>query len=347
MLGCALMAGVAALLLIRQPWAAIDAERAASSAGLFQSTAAAGAIADDDAREFAFMSNRDGTWAVYVMRLGDRSLRRLTDGAADDGFASFSAEGGALTFLSNAERAVGEADSLTAYMIDADGSGRRRVANDLPTILSVITNGRLNWDFSVHPAGLTAFVSLRDLNLEIYARLDDGAAADERNLSRSGAIDWFPAISPDGRRIAFASDRDGDQNIYVVNRDGAELRRLTDHPADDLYPVWAADSRQLVFYSERETTLAGGALALYLLDVDAAAPQAHPLQGPVLDLEDATPLAVGIRHAREGAGHLFMANFAGAWDIYFAATADAEPINLTRAERGTAGLADHLFPVWR
>ncbi len=341
------MTGVAALLLIRQPWAAVDAGQATSAASLFQPAPSPDAIAADDAREFAFMSNRDGTWAIYVMRLGDRSLRRLTDGAVDDGFASFSAEGGALTFLSNAERAAGAADSLTAYMVDADGSGRRRVANDLPTIFSVIANGRLNWDFSAHPSGLTAFVSLRDLNLEIYARLNDGAAADERNLSRSGAIDWFPAISPDGQRIAFASDRDGDQEIYVVNRDGTELRRLTDHPADDLYPVWAADSRQLVFYSERETTLAGGALALYLLDADAAVPEARRLLGPVFDLEEATPLPVGIRHAREGDGFLFMANFAGTWDIYFAAAAGAEPINLTRAERGAAGPADHVFPAWR
>lgn len=341
------MAGVAALLLIRQPWTAVDVERTANAPDLLQPTAASDPIAPDDAREFAFMSNRDGTWAIYVMRLGDRSLRRLTDGAADDGFASFSAEGGALTFLSNAERAVGAADSLTAYMMDADGSGRRRVANDLPTILSVIANGRLNWDFSVHPDGLTAFVSLRDFNLEIYARLNDGTAAGERNVSRSDAIDWFPAISPDGRRIAFASDREGDQDIYVVNRDGTELRRMTDHPADDLYPVWAADGRQIVFYSERETTLAGGALALYLLDADAAVPEARRLQGPVLDLEEATPLPVGIRHAREGSGHLFMANFAGTWDIYFVAAAGAAPINLTRDDRGAAGPADHVFPVWR
>lgn len=341
------MAGVAALLLIRQPWAAIDAELASGADGRLQLAPSSDTIATDDAREFVFMSNRDGTWAIYVMRLGDRSSRRLTNGTADDGFAAFSAEGGALTFLSNAERADGAADSLTAYMMDADGSGRRRVANDLPTLFSVIANGRLNWDLSVHPSGLRAFVSLRDLNLEIYTRLGDNPATDERNLSRSGAIDWFPAVSPDGRRIAFASDRDGNQEIYVANRDGTALRRLTDHPADDLYPVWAADSRQIVFYSERETTLTGGVLALYLLDADAAVPEARRLQGPVLDLEDATPLPVGLRYALEGDGHLFMANFAGTWDIYFAAAAGGEPINLTRAERDAAGPADHLFPVWR
>ena len=41
---------------------------------------------------------------------------------------------------------------------------------------------------------------------------------------------WLPAWSPDGTKLAFTSNRDGNPEIYVVNRDGSALRRLTNHP---------------------------------------------------------------------------------------------------------------------
>lgn len=43
--------------------------------------------------------------------------------------------------------------------------------------------------------------------------------------------DMWPAWSPDGRRIVFTSTRDGDPEVYVMNADGSEPRRLTTTPA--------------------------------------------------------------------------------------------------------------------
>ena len=43
---------------------------------------------------------------------------------------------------------------------------------------------------------------------------------------------WLPVFSPDGTRIAFMSNRDGNPEIYVMNRDGSDLRRLTNNPDD-------------------------------------------------------------------------------------------------------------------
>ena len=45
---------------------------------------------------------------------------------------------------------------------------------------------------------------------------------------------WLPVFSPDGARIAFTSNRDGNSEIYVMNRDGSGVRRLTNHPAIDV-----------------------------------------------------------------------------------------------------------------
>ena len=57
---------------------------------------------------------------------------------------------------------------------------------------------------------------------------------------------------PQRGRIAFASDRDGDFEIYVMNPDGSGQTRITNEPTDDLSPVWSADGERLAFVSYRD-----------------------------------------------------------------------------------------------
>jgi len=59
----------------------------------------------------------------------------------------------------------------------------------------------------------------------------------QRNLTRPGH-DRNPSWSPDGKRIAFESNRDGNWEIYVMNANGRNQRRLTNNPALDFSPVW-------------------------------------------------------------------------------------------------------------
>jgi len=63
--------------------------------------------------------------------------------------------------------------------------------------------------------------------------------------------DTAPAPSPDGRQVAFMSRRDGNWEIYLINSDGSNMRRLTDNPAEDGLPVWSPDGRVLAFASNR------------------------------------------------------------------------------------------------
>jgi len=60
--------------------------------------------------------------------------------------------------------------------------------------------------------------------------------------------DRYPRWSPDGRRIAFQSNRSGKTEIWVINPDGSALERLTYAPAPAvIYPVWSPDSKRLVY----------------------------------------------------------------------------------------------------
>ncbi len=77
----------------------------------------------------------------------------------------------------------------------------------------------------------------------------------QRNLTRNAANDflWLSSSSwsPDGRKIAFGRDRDGNgssDDIYVINADGSGQRRLTQ---DGQQPLWSPDGQKIAFRSKR------------------------------------------------------------------------------------------------
>jgi dipeptidyl aminopeptidase/acylaminoacyl peptidase len=61
--------------------------------------------------------------------------------------------------------------------------------------------------------------------------------------------DVDPAVSPDGRRIAFASDRDGDFEIYLTRVSTGEVQQVTDNAVDDRSPVWSPDGQWISYHS--------------------------------------------------------------------------------------------------
>ena len=58
------------------------------------------------------------------------------------------------------------------------------------------------------------------------------------------AFEESPRWSPDGKRIAWVSTRDGNQDIYTVDADGKDVKRLTNDPAPDNNPSWSPDGKQ-------------------------------------------------------------------------------------------------------
>jgi Tol biopolymer transport system component len=70
-----------------------------------------------------------------------------------------------------------------------------------------------------------------------------------------------PAVSPDGSKIAFLSDRDGADDIYLIAADGGGEVRLTDTPEAEGQPAWSADGREIRF-----TVFADGASRIYSMD---------------------------------------------------------------------------------
>jgi TolB protein len=97
-------------------------------------------------------------------------------------------------------------------------------------------------------------------NEEIYS--NDTKGTNPVNLTKHPASDYSPEWSPDGKQIAFVSERNGNPEIYLMNRDGSGVTRLTDRPGGDLAPAWSPDGKKIVFSSNRNTRY-----NLYILDI--------------------------------------------------------------------------------
>jgi Tol biopolymer transport system component len=113
-------------------------------------------------------------------------------------------------------------------------------------------NGKIAFsDYYTDPSG----------NNEIYAI--DPAGTGLVRLTNDAAFDFEPAWSPNGRKIAFASNRAApgtcanvgpacNYDIYVMNADGSGLVRLTTSLANDRNPAWSPDGSRIVFTSTRD-----------------------------------------------------------------------------------------------
>lgn len=79
--------------------------------------------------------------------------------------------------------------------------------------------------------------------------------------------DSRPRYSPDGSKIVFQSNRDGQPEIYVMNADGSAQTRLTNNPAWDTAPAWSPDGTKILFTSLRDDPMIP---ALYVMNADGS-----------------------------------------------------------------------------
>ena len=85
-------------------------------------------------------------------------------------------------------------------------------------------------------------------NLDIYSAALDGG--DVRQLTDNPAFENDPAVSPDGRHIAFVRRVDGRGQIFTMGIDGSHLKRLTHDRKRNRLPSWSPDGRRLLFISQ-------------------------------------------------------------------------------------------------
>jgi Tol biopolymer transport system component len=133
-------------------------------------------------------------------------------------------------------------------------------------------------------------------------------------------------VSPDGKWITFDSNRSGNMDIWIMRKNGSELRQLTTNPAHDWSPQWSPDGRQIAFHSFRR-----GNRDLYVMPVAG---------GEVKPLTSHSAEDIGPQWSPDGEKLTFQSNRSGNMDAWLMPSGGGEPRQLTFHE------AQDLFLHW-
>ncbi len=125
-------------------------------------------------------------------------------------------------------------------------------------------------------------------------------------------------VSPDGQWIVFDSNRRGNMDIWLMRKDGSELRQLTTHRAHDWTPRWSPDGSKILFHSLRS-----GNRDLFILPVDGGAP---------VQLTDHPAEDIAGGWSPDGRSIGFISNRSGNMDLWIMPSAGGEPKQLTYHE---------------
>jgi Tol biopolymer transport system component len=125
------------------------------------------------------------------------------------------------------------------WAMDTDGSNRRPIA--------VLPEDQFYPSFSPDMTKLLFATTAPGGGRSIQA-MDVASGAVTTLFDHSvQSFDSAPAWSPDGRRIAFESNMDGDMEIYVMNADGSNVLQITHNTLWDEGPAWSPDGTKLAF----------------------------------------------------------------------------------------------------
>src|SRR6185503_3583424 len=240
-----------------------------------------------------YSSLRPGNWDIFYFAARGAAPRRLTDhpGLAYD--AALSPDGRWVVFTSERR---GNPD---LYALDVERGGEPRLLLD---------SAAMEDQVAFSPDGRSiAFVGTASGNADIYVL----PFAPETTQTLAAAVDvtnhpggdFRPDFSPDGARIAFSTDRDTpvaghpifaftrqrEGDVYVMDRDGGNVQRLTTTPDWDGSPEWSADGRTLYFYSARPREIVGpptspilgqeGGFRIWAMNADGSNPRAVTPEG--------------------------------------------------------------------
>jgi Tol biopolymer transport system component len=240
-----------------------------------------------------YSSLRPGNWDIFYLAAAGAAPRRLTDHPGLDYDAALSPDGRWVVFTSERR---GNPD---LYAVELGGNTEPRLLID-----SVAMEDQVAFS----PDGRSiAFVSTASGNADIYVLpfvpQTTGNLAAAMNVTNDPGGDFRPDFSPDGTRIAFSTDRDTpvsghpifaftrqrEGDVYVMDRDGGNPRRLTATPDWDGSPEWSTDGATLFFYSARPREVVGpptspilgqeGGFRIWAMNADGSNPRAVTPQG--------------------------------------------------------------------
>jgi Tol biopolymer transport system component len=275
----------------------------------------------------AYGSNRTGSQFsddVYVSPLDVETAKQLTFRRADDGQPAWSPDGRRLAFK------TAQFGSNQLAVINADGTGET-----LLTRTFRFSEGQPAWS-----PDATKLLYRRTPENPLVQNgdtwvLDVAASAKDPTLPVTQAVllrtgdERYPSYSPDGTQIAFRGDLDlaepsGDEEIYVMNADGTNVRQLTSNADFDSAPSWSPDGGWILFERAPAGTFTTGVEAqekdVYVMRADGT---------DVRRLTDSPGLDEGPEFSPDGTRIAFSSARDGQQEIYVMDADGANPRRLT------------------
>ena len=273
-----------------------------------------------DGRRIAFTSDRDGNSEIYVMNADGTGHTRLTSNPADDDEPNWSPDGRRIAF---------ESDN-GIYVMNTDGTGQTRLTS-LGWFPSWSPDGRsiayVSYHYDFRGDGENYHISVMDTQYGFDRdRLTTSGQGQHWTLSWRPIVDAQPVDDEPTGRIAFVSDRHGNDEIYVMNGDGTEQTRLTHSPQDDSDPIWSPDGRRIAFLSGHD-----GNRELYVIGADGTG-RTRLTNNSADDSEPSW--------SPDGRRLAFQSDRDGNWEIY---VVDADGTGQTRL---TTTTGDNWNPQW-
>ncbi|MEO7453575.1 MAG: DUF5050 domain-containing protein [Fimbriimonadales bacterium] len=231
---------------------------------------------------------------------------------------------GPMIFVSNRSGIIsGTPNGNEIWTMNANGTTPVRLTN----------NTTAEWEPHWNPDGTKiAFTSNLavnwipwDGNWDVYTMDPDGSNV--TNLTDSPSYDFGSTWSPDGSKIAFATDRDGNLEIYVMNSDGSNPVNLTNNGASDGHSAWSPDGSKIAFSSNRD-----GNDEIYVMNADGS--------GVVTRITTNYAIDISPTWSPDGTKIAFSSSRSGAYDIY------SMNANGSGLKRLTNNPAEEYEPNW-
>lgn len=280
----------------------------------------------DSAGHIVFTSDRkapaEGSLNVYRVAADGRGpTKKLTDAAGNNVMPAWSPDGTEIAFVHY--DATGTYD---LWRMEADGSGETPLTSDLMLNVDPVWYPRDQKIAFVNGAG------------DIYSMALNSSgepAGDLTRLTTNSATDRQPVVSPDGTRIAFASDRDGDFDIYVMKTARESTSnvplKLTRDTVSELAPAWSPDSARIAFARGQE----GDREIFFMKDVPQSRSNRPTNLSENADADDTDPA-----WSPEGGSIAFSSDRTGDYEIWRTSVDRTETINVTDSPISQEGQPD-------
>ncbi len=182
-------------------------------------------------KKIVFVSNKNGNEDIFSMNLDGSELTQLTDYPGNDMYPEVSPDGKKIAYTSD----IG--GSWQIVIMNWDGTGKTQITSNPER------NGYSTWSFD---SSYIFFEMYIDGNWELYRMNSDGSSMKRLTFS-PGVDDWHPRAHPFEYKVLYESGTVGHEDIYIMDYNGENIKKLADFDLRKRVPSISRDGRLIAF----------------------------------------------------------------------------------------------------